>query len=108
MRESKRGWLNQREPCGQKPRSNAYMPTIVSELPTTRKLARRLNASAFVGTNRADESITSGLRVIWDLSKGCPTCNDGFRHADLNTFARLFELIGVGEYPSNPDPIRIG
>ena len=27
--------------------------------------------------------IPSGLPVIWELSKGCPTCNDGFRHADF-------------------------
>jgi hypothetical protein len=27
--------------------------------------------------------ITEGLSVIWELAKGCPTCNDHFRHADF-------------------------
>ncbi len=29
--------------------------------------------------------VISELPVIWELSKGCPTCNDGFRHTDFGT-----------------------
>jgi hypothetical protein len=40
---------------------------LVSELPTTRKLARPVDTRAFVGTNSTDEPITSGLPVNQDL-----------------------------------------
>lgn len=39
------------------------MKWITSGLPTTRKLARPVNTSAFVGTNPTGELITSGLPV---------------------------------------------
>lgn len=34
-------------------------------------------------TTLPDEPITSGLTVIWELLKRCPTCNGGFRHTDF-------------------------
>jgi hypothetical protein len=37
---------------------------ITSGLPTTRKLVRSVNPSAFLATNPTDEPITSGLPVI--------------------------------------------
>src|SRR5208337_5652086 len=44
---------------------------IVPESPTTRKLARPVNASAFVGTNAADEAITVAVgTTIADRANG--------------------------------------
>src|SRR5258707_9543531 len=42
-------------------------PMVTSGLPTTRKLARSVNPSAFLGTNPTDESIVSGLLVTREL-----------------------------------------
>jgi hypothetical protein len=41
---------------------------VASEWPTTRKLARPVNTSAFVGTNQTDELITSEFAVTQDLT----------------------------------------
>jgi len=41
---------------------------INSELPTTRKLARPVNTSAFLGTNPTGELITSGFPVTREQS----------------------------------------
>src|SRR6266513_541360 len=52
---------------------------IGEELPTTRKVARPVNTSAFVGTNPTGEQITYGLPAIRAQS---PTRNASFENLD--------------------------
>ena len=50
--------------CSADRRGSSLSARSVSELPTTRRVTRPVNTSAFAGANRTGELITSGLPVI--------------------------------------------